>query len=573
MSIVQAKRLSYTRRDLLSLHAEVSNYWKEFIPVINDTSEMNSGRVYLTIHEALLDNANFAIDQNFLETKLGTARQRKNILRTAYMLDYEPTSVSAASVDLTMSMLSGVAGAGGEPIPIYTRCRTIVSPIVEFITVEAVTIPEGGTSVSVPAVQGVRTVGEVLTTSSSGSANQSYTLSNAKTPHSLIEVTVDGKLWSKVQDFSQSDEEDEHYRLEYDENDFTSVIFGDGEFGKIPDSGDVITSDYVQTDANEGNAAANTINKVIGSIASNVGCTNENGASGGAVSETNESIKRNAPAVRRSYNRVVTRSDYESEATSMEGVYKAFAIRGEGARTDIYLLPEGGGVASSFLIDSVQTQLDNKKVEGAIPVVDTLQQAGILISVNVVTFSNNVAKSTVKAKVIAATENNLVYTELTRGRAFTRSDLSGIYEALEDASLVDYVDYTILTRVPRVVASNSSAPEFQGRVKVTSAAGYDTYLVTAVSTTQFSVSKNGTPQVSLGTVATEYTTSGGEVTFTLGVTGDTLTAGDTWLFKTSDYVDNIVIDDNEVMRLESSADLNVSVFFPGEYDITTKSAV
>jgi hypothetical protein len=77
----------------------------------------------------------------------------------------------------------------------------------------------------------------------------------------------------------------------------------------------------------------------------------------------------------------------------------------------------------------------------------------------------------------------------------------------------------------------------------------------------------------LGTVATEYTTSGGEVTFTLGVTGDTLTAGDTWLFKTSDYVDNIVIDDNEVMRLESSADLNVSVFFPGEYDITTKSAV
>jgi len=572
MALVQAKRLSYTRRDLLSLHTEVSKYWKEFIPVINDTSEMNSGRVYLTIHEALLDNANFAIDQNFLETKLSTARQRKNILRIAYMLDYEPTSVSAASVDLTVSMLSGTAGAGGQAIPIYTRFRSVVSPVVEFIAIEASTIPEGESSVEIQVVQGIR-ISRTLTTSASGSANQRYTLSNAKTPHSLVEITVDGKLWTKVQDFSESDDESEHYKLEYDENDYTTVIFGDGEFGKVPDSGAVITSGYIQTDADDGNAPANTITKVIGSLASTIGSTNDEGASGGAVSETNESIKRNAPAVRRSYNRAVTREDYESLATAMEGVYKSFAIRGEGARTDIYLLPEGGGIASNFLISSVQTELDNKKVDGAVPAVDTLQQAGVVISVNAVTFTNRVSKSTVKAKIIAETEANLIYTELTRGRAFTRSDLSKLYENLEDGDLIDYVDYTILTRVPRVVKSNASAPDFQGRVKVFSAASYDTYLITATSTTQFTVSKNGTPQTSQGTVATEYTTSGSEITFTLGVSGDTLTAGDTWIFKTSAYVDNIVIDDNEVMQLESSSDLNVSVFFPGEYDIATKSAI
>lgn len=572
MALVQAKRLSYTRRDLLSLHSDVSRYWKEFIPIVTDASEMNSGRILLTIHEALIDNANFSIDQNFLETQLSKARQRKNILRLAYMLDYEPTSVSAASVDLTVSMISGVAPSGGFSIPIYTRFRSITSPVVNFLAIESVSIPEGEAEATISAVQGTRVTAEVLVASATADPNQRYTLSNAKTPHSHIEVYVNGKLWTKVQDFSSSDEESENYRLEYDEDDYTSVIFGDGEFGHIPDSGSMITANYIATDADQGNASAETITKIVGTAASTISVINNNKASGGAVSETNESIKRNAPASRRSFDRVVTRNDYEASSTAMEGVYKSFAIRGEGARTDIYLLPEGGGVASSYLIESVQTELDSKKVDGAIPVVDTLQEAGILVSVNIITFNNRITKASVKRKVIDATNENLDYTKLTRGRAFTLSDLSGIYEALEDGELIDFADFTLLSRVPRVIKSNAAAPDFYGRVQFTSTVDYNTYLVTAVTTSQFSVSKDGIPQTQQGTVAVAYTTNNNEVTFTLGETGDTLVIGDTWTFKTSKYVDNIVIDDNEVMTLEQSSDLVVSVFYPGEYDIKTKSA-
>lgn len=572
MALVQAKRLAYTRRDLLSIHDDVTQYWKEYIPIVTDASEMNPGRLLLTIHEALIDNANYSIDQNFLETQLSKARQRKNILRLAYMIDYAPTSVSTASVDLTVSMLNGVAPSGGQAIPLYTRFRTISSPVTDFLSIEAATITEGETSVSVSAIQGIRVNGETLTAAATGAPNQKYTISSAKTPHSLIEVYVNGKLWTNVQDFSSSDEESEHYRLEYDEDDYTQVIFGDDEFGKAPDSGSNIGVNYVYTDADEGNVSAETITKVVGALASTVGVTNENSASGGAVSETNESIKRNAPASRRSFDRAVTKDDYEALATAMEGVYKSFAIRGEGARTDIYLLPEGGGVASSYLISTVQDELNSVCVDGAIPVVDTLQEAGIYVAVNIVTFSNRITKASVKRKVIDVTNENLDYTKLTRGRAFTLSDLSGIYEALEDGELVDFADFTILSRIPRVVKSNAAAPDFYGRVSFTTTAGYNTYLVTALSTTQFSVSKDGTPQMTQGTVATAFTTDNNEVTFTLGESGDTLTIGDTWTFKTSRYVDNIVIDDNEVMTLEKSSDLVVSVFFPGEYDIKTKSA-
>jgi hypothetical protein len=573
MSLVQAKRISYTRRDLLSIHPDVTLYIKEFVTRITDASEMNTGRLFLTIIEALVDNANFSIDQIHLEGQLDKARQRKNILRLARLVGYQPSSVSAASVDLTFTLLSGVAPVGGVSIPIDTRVQTTVAPVVEFVTTAAATILEGTSTITVAASQGVVVSGEVLTSAASGDPNQRYTITNPRTPHSFIEVRVDGKLWTSDTDFADADEESEVYRLEFDEDDFTEVIFGDDEFGKTPSIGSSVIVDYIQTEAEDGNAPANTIQQVVGTLASTVGVDNDEGASGGAPSESNDSIRRQAPASFRSFLRAVTKDDYEAQSTEEAGVFKAFAIATEGARTDVFLLPEGGGVASSSLITQVQQKLNERKVEGAVAVVQSLQEAGISISVNVVAFSSKIAKATIKKKIVDETNTQLNYTKLTRGRAFTRSDLDGIYEAIDDGTLVDYVDFTILTRIPRIVKSNASAPDFVGRVQLTSLVDYDEYLVTAISTTQFSTSKNGAPQTVNGTVAVEFTTDLGEISFTLGESGDTFTVGDTWRFKTSRYVDNIVIDDEEVMTLERDSDLIVSVYFPGEYDVKTKTAV
>jgi hypothetical protein len=574
MTINQPSRLSYTRRDLLSYHSDVTRYIKEFIPRITDSSEMNSGRIFLSIVEALVDNLNYSLDNNFLENILETARQRKNILRLSYALGHQPTSVSAATVDCTFSMISGVAGVGGKAIPVYTRCRSNESPNVEFLVLAATSIPEGESSLTgVGCIQGILVSGEILTSSSDGIPDQEYTLSNAKTPHSYIEVEVDGVKWSEVDNFVNSDDDDQHYILLFDEDDYTSVRFGDNENGLAPLTGSSITVNYIKTEAEDGNAAASSVTKIIGSLASEVSVTNPLKAAGGAVSQTNTSIKESAPAARKAYERAVTSEDYESVAMEVEGVYKAFAVGSEGARTDVYILPDGGGTASSALLDDVQTALDNNKIQGTIPVAQSLNPASISITVNIVTFNNNIKKSTVKQKVISETEDNLDYTKLTRGRGFTRSDLDGIYENIDDGTLIDYIDFIILTRIPRIVKSNASAPDFIGRVQLTNSIGYDEYLVTATSTTAFTVSKNGAVQTSSGTVATEYTTDNNEVTFTLGESGDTLTAGDTWIFKTSEYVDNIVIDSDEYMLLEFSSDLNISVFYPGEYDIANKTAL
>jgi hypothetical protein len=545
----------------------------EYVPRVTDASEMNTGRLFLTIHEALQDNANFSMDNIHLEGQIRNARQRKNILEQAYSLGYSPSPVSASSVDVDLIMLSGTAPVGGKSVPIYTRLSTSVSPVVEFITSEQVVIPAGQSSVEVSAIQGVFVSAESLTAAANGEPNQRYTLQNAKTPHIYIEIRVDSVLWTKVNDWASSDDESQHYRLEFDEDDFTTIIFGDDETGKAPNTGAAITASYVVTDAEDGNVAPETVVRVIGTLASDIGVINDLSASGGAVSETNDSIRRNAPATRRAFERAVTKDDHVAEAIAQPGVFNAFAEHQEGTRTDIYIMPEGGGVASSLLIQQVQDHLDSVKLDGAIPVVYALQQASIQVYVNVVVFNSNIQKSTIKQKVRQATLEALDFRELVRGRGFTISDLSGIYENIDNGALVDFVDFTILTRVPRVDQSNGSAPEVQGRVAVGPASGYNTWLVTALTTTAFLVTKDGVPQSVQGTVAAEFTSDSGEVSFTLGVSGDTLTVGDTWWWTTSKYVDNIVIDSDETMQLELDSDLVISVFYPGEYDVATKSAV
>lgn len=571
MSTIQPKRLSYTRRDLLSVHADVSRYMKEFIPEITDTNEANVGRLYLTIIEALIDNLNYSVDQIHIESALDTARQRKNKLKHAYLVGYHPSSASPSSVDLTFSMLSGVAGVGGESIPIYTRCQTVVSPILDFYTAESGLIEEGETETTVSAIQGERNLNSIISSAASGDPDQRYKLSVAQTPHSLIEVLVDGSVVTRVDDFSDSTEDRIDYVLSIDTDDYTYITFGDGEFGKAPPAGSQITVNFVQCSGSDGNVPANTIQRVIGSLASIVGVDNDEKASGGSNSESDASIKRNAPATRRAFERAVTIDDYVSLSNAVSGVYSSYAVHQEGSRTDVYIMPEGGGVASSYLLDLVQTELDLKKLEGATVVAHALSPANIIVSVNIITFGTSISKNTVKLKVTETISDALEYTEIKAGRGFTHSDLAGICENIDNGSLIDYADFTILSRVPRVTKSNDSAPDIQNRVIIGSDVGYDTYVITAVSSTTFVVSKNGTPEATLGTVATSYITSDSEITFTLGVTGDTLTIGDYWTIQTSKYADNISLESDEFMRLEYSSDLNISVYFPNEYDMKTKS--
>lgn len=567
---VNQTSLNYTHRDLLTLDDDLADYIKEYIPRITDTSKVNSGRLFLTAVGALIDNLNYSVDQIHLETLLDKCRQKNNALAYAYSLGYKPYAVSASSVDLTYTMITGVAPPGGQAIPIYTRSQTGSSPILETITVAAATIPAGESSISgVEAVQGVLTTGEVLTAAATGLPLQIYKLSNAKTPHEFIEVLVNGVTWSLVDDFADSEYNDRHFVLIFDEDDYTYVCFGDGEHGEAPSFGAAITTNYITTTTL--NIAAAQISKVVGVLASVISVTNPIGSSGGGGSETIDSIKLNAPAYHRTSKRIVNKADAVTHAKRVSGVYNAFAVASGGARIDVYVFPVGGGIASSYLVAQVQAYLDSLKMEGMIIYVHYLYNASIFIEVNVITKDRKTVKSTVKSKVKKAITDQLYYTNLKPGRGFALSDTNGFLEEIDDKQLVDYCDFVVHSRIPRIEQSNVSAPTIVGRVEIGETCGYDTWVISAISATQFTVSKSGVVQSVYGTVATAYTSDNNEVSFTLGVSGDVLTVGDTWIFKTSKYKDNMYLDSKEMPVLELDSDLTINVFFPDEYDITTQA--
>ena len=100
--------------------------------------------------------------------------------------------------------------------------------------------------------------------------------------------------------------------LEATENQQYELKFGDGIFGKKPKDGSVIISQYRFSSGELPNGASRFIND--GSIDghSNVIISTINNASGGAINESIESIKFNAPRNFQNQSRAVTTSDYEN---------------------------------------------------------------------------------------------------------------------------------------------------------------------------------------------------------------------------------------------------------------------
>lgn len=102
------------------------------------------------------------------------------------------------------------------------------------------------------------------------------------------------------------------YFIEAAENQQYELKFGDDIFGRKPKDGSVIISQYRYSSGELPNGASRFLND--GSIDghSNVSISTINNASGGAINESIESIRFNAPRNFQSQSRAVTTSDYEN---------------------------------------------------------------------------------------------------------------------------------------------------------------------------------------------------------------------------------------------------------------------
>lgn len=577
----QVARLSYTRRDTALMDAEVDKYLPTFIPTIKNTGKANVGRLLLRLLMGIVDKLGYSVDMRARQGYLTSVTELQAAIDLVELVRYKKSGVASATADLSLATLTGPAPVGGISIPQYTQFATRTAPVKLFLALEAGTILEGSLVGSIAVVQGVRVVDQVIKTAAKGEPNEKVAMPVAKTPADYIEIKVNGTTYIQKEDFRQSRPEDLHYAVVEDEAGLSTIVFGDGTYGASLQPGVQITATYVQSLGEDGNTPNETITRVIGSLASQISCTNVEVASGGFDGDTVDDIKRKAPLKATSFEVASNNETYQALAESrIAGVYKALAEDNDGPVVNLYILPTGGGVASTALLNSVNSYFLRNQIHGSTLNALPLSSAHILINCNVVLFSSKQNKSVVRKTLFEAISafklngkvnpNGLLYYRNNNvARGFALSDIAALLESLEDGQLVDFVDFVKFTRYPTPSASRDAAPKFVGEIIPNAVADYDSWSLQAVSTTEFYLYKNGVLD-SVGNIATTHTSADGSITFTLGTVSDVFVNGDTWTFETSAYKNNIRIASKEFMELARDSDLNFTIYYPNEYKIGQK---
>jgi hypothetical protein len=226
---------------------------------------------------------------------------------TEITLDEDGTS--GLTVDGTMSyplpqtsIQNWAANEVDNKTAFWLRLRIIVGtgagPIIEYVRLDT------GKQYAIRTL----TQGQIVTdpvSSSAGVADQEIDLAQDDFVWDSEEITVDGDVWTRVDNFLNSEATAKHYVMKLGENDHGIVVFGSGTKGKIPPAGaGNIAKTYRYGAQNDGNVGANTV------IVDNTGLTyvnklwNPRQATGwteaeGASEESLERVKREAPATAR----------------------------------------------------------------------------------------------------------------------------------------------------------------------------------------------------------------------------------------------------------------------------------
>lgn len=343
--------IDYTSRDYYSLREELIALVKSRVNVDNVATwsgddPTDFGVALIEAFAYVGDLTNYYIDRIANETYLPTATQRKSVLNIARTYGYIPAGFRAATVQVTFRNERDAA----VTLPIGTQlgasvvCDNVIEQLI-FTTFEPVTIPakvgtvagEGtafakhGEDVSLRPENlssgGNDVAGELLGTSDGG-ASQTYVLSENQVVSGSIKVYVQAgdvyEEWKEVTQLVDYGPSDAVFTTELDENNFVTVVFGDGISGAIPNMLAGIKASYQVGGGTIGNVTANVVNTILAvpnvssaeldAINRDVTIIASTAGLGGTDPESNQSIRRNAAKAVTTGNRAVSLADYSNLA-------------------------------------------------------------------------------------------------------------------------------------------------------------------------------------------------------------------------------------------------------------------
>lgn len=325
--------LNYTNQDFWSLKNRLVDFINERFgedgnTLPNTFNDLVEGSVAIMLIENwafLADTLSFKIDQTVNELFIDTVTEPENAFRISKLVGFKPTP-PIPSRSLWTATLNGALSSDvilNAPITLDVVAND-VPIIMELFPADANNNPIFNQDIIIPAGSIVNSSiigleGKTITDefNSTGGILQTFTTTYDSVIFDSINVTVNGVLWEKVEYFTDSQPRKE-YRVEYDSDYRSYIIFGNNRAGFVPPAGSTILVTYRIGGGTVGNIVtgyveAQRLANVFG-LDSSVPVFLRNYTKGdfGYDGDTIEDIRRKLPVYLRTQSRAVTGLDYKT---------------------------------------------------------------------------------------------------------------------------------------------------------------------------------------------------------------------------------------------------------------------
>jgi hypothetical protein len=267
----------------------------------------------------------FYLNMLFSEMFLDSAQLRNSIASHTKDLNYVPTSFRSARIPVDIAIDTGNTALTGVTIPKNQPFSTRVNErTFQFVTAENIVIPTGNEGVFIASGVDLFEGSYIVDTFYSNYAldRQRFVLSDPTIDTTSLTVVVADEISAKTYRLASSfldlGSEDEVFFLQAAENDKYEIVFGNNIIGKRPKNGSSIYAEYRVCNGELPNGALELISDRSISTFGNVTVRNTYDsegnfirASGGAVHESLDDIKFNAPRHYQTQERAITANDYK----------------------------------------------------------------------------------------------------------------------------------------------------------------------------------------------------------------------------------------------------------------------
>ena len=323
---------------------------------------------YNTYHNSFY--LNMVANEMFLDS----SQLRTSVVSRAKMLNYTPRSSVGAT-----AAIDAVVTPGDSPSSITVDANTQFSASVNGISYSWVT-SESTSLTRQPnnTFTGTLNIVEGTPLQHRFTVNTTtpvrYILPNENTDTTSFTIRIQESTansstttYTLVSDLSMVDSTSTVYYIQENEDNLYEVYFGDGVFGKKPINGNIVIIDYRVVSGTAVNGANTFATPASLGGYSNFTTTTSSVAQGGALQETIESVKFNAPFKFQSQDRLVTMQDYKNIILTENGDLSSINVwGGEDNDPPIYgkvfvaVKPTSGSLLSNQKKEAIRTSLKTR---------------------------------------------------------------------------------------------------------------------------------------------------------------------------------------------------------------------